>query len=471
MEETVQMLLDEGALVRDGVVELTRPLRELKIPPTVQAILSALIDRLPAAQKELLQTLAVIGKEQVLELIKRITAKNEQQLEPMLSELQVGEFIYEQPSLAGAEYTFKHALTLEVAYNSLLAERRRKIHAQTARAIEGLYPDRLEEHYVAIAHHYLLSDTGQKAFHYARLAAEQAAARAAYAEASSLIEAALKLLDVLPEDAERMRTELAMRSIEATLAFVLYGASSSRRESAIRRMGELGERLGEPEELIGGRIQLCLLHFTRGEAVRGLEVARRTLELMEGATDAGSLVDAHLTYGQVAYSCGMLRDAVSHFEIAVVNCARAERIASLAGFFYESAIRCHWATAEYLLGHVGEAAKLAADGLRRARESNHLFSLGHALAVGGGWLPGYPGPEAALALAEELITLSEENGFAEWLPWGRFYRGRALFEMGAIEGLTEMEAGIAGCQRMGGVPRLQYLIALRAQAIARIGRP
>jgi tetratricopeptide (TPR) repeat protein len=437
----------------------------------VRAILSARIDRLPAAQKELLQTLAVFGKEQPLELIKRITGKDEPQLEPILSGLQAGEFIYEQPSLSDSEYTFKHALTQEVAYNSLLAQRRRVLHEQAARATEALYADRLEEHYVAVAHHYLLSDSAQKAFHYARLAAEQAAARAAYAEASSLIEAALKLLDVLPEDAERMRTELAMRSIEATLAFVLYGASSNQRERAIRRMLELGELLGEPDELVGGRVQLCLLHFTRGEALRGLEVARRTLELIEGTTDAGLLVDAHLIYGQVAYSCGMLRDAASHFETAMVNCARAERIASVAGFFFESSIRCHLATAEYLLGRVGEAAKLAADGLRHARDSIHLFSLGHALAVGGGWLPGYPEPEALLALAEEVITLSEENGFAEWLPWGRFYSGRALFELGAIEGLTEMEAGIAGCQQMGGVPRLQYLIALRAEAIARTGRP
>jgi len=91
--------------------------------------------------------------------------------------------------------------------------------------------------------------------------------------------------------------------------------------------------------------------------------------------------------------------------------------------------------------------------------------------VGSLWLPGYGEPEAALAHADELITLSEENAFAEWLPWGRFFRGWALFKMGATEGLTEMEAGIAGCQRMGGVPRLQYLIALRAEAIARMGRP
>jgi len=472
MEESVQVLLDEGALVRNGQVKLTKPLRELKIPPTVQAILTARIDRLPAAEKELLQTLAVIGKEHTLDIIRAVTGKSDEQLEPMLSDLQLGEFIYEQPSLGGAEYTFKHALTQEVAYNSLLAQRRRRLHEQTARAIEGLYPERLEDHYAALAHDYLLSDNAPKAFHYARLAAEQAAARAAYSEASSLIEAALKLLDVLPEDAERMRTELAMRSIESLLAFVLYGASSNQRERAIRRTCELGERLGERDQLVGGRIHLSNLHYTRGEAVGGLEVARQTLELAEGVRDAGLLVDLQFSYGCLAHSCGRFREAVSRLEEAIGNCARADRSTGLWGLLYGSGIRCHAAHSVHLLGRVGDAAKLAAEGLRHARESNHLFSLGHALVVGGGWLLGYRRePEIALMHAEEVIALSEENGFAEWLPWGRFIRGWALFELGqAIEGLTEMEAGIAGCQRLGGVPRLQYLIALRAEAIARAGR-
>jgi predicted ATPase len=93
--------------------------------------------------------------------------------------LQLGEFVYEQPSLGGVEYTFKHALTQEVAYNSLLAHRRRQLHDQTARTLETLYPDRLEDHYSA-ARHYLLGDDARRAFQYAHLAAEQAASRAAY---------------------------------------------------------------------------------------------------------------------------------------------------------------------------------------------------------------------------------------------------------------------------------------------------
>ena len=108
MEETVQVLLDEGVLVRNGTVTLTRPLSELRIPPTVQVILASRIDRLPADEKDLLQTLAVMGKEFPLGLVKQVTGKSDDELERMLGDLQLGEFIYEQPALPDVEYSFKH---------------------------------------------------------------------------------------------------------------------------------------------------------------------------------------------------------------------------------------------------------------------------------------------------------------------------------------------------------------------------
>ena len=138
MEETVRALLEEGMLVRNGGLRLTRPLGDLRIPLTVQAMVSERIDRLLPGEKELLQTLAVIGKELDLELVKEVTGNSEAHIEPMLSKLQLGEFIYEEPSIAGPSYTFKHAVTQEVAYNSVLADRRRMIHEQTARSMEHL---------------------------------------------------------------------------------------------------------------------------------------------------------------------------------------------------------------------------------------------------------------------------------------------------------------------------------------------
>ncbi|MGH7842176.1 MAG: ATP-binding protein [Candidatus Binataceae bacterium] len=125
IEEMVQALFDEGALTRNGVVKVTRALSQLRLPPTVQGILAARIDRLSAEQKDLLQTLAVIGRESPLALIRKMSAVPETEVERILAELRAAEFIYEQPAATGVEYVFKHALTQEVAYNSLLIERRK----------------------------------------------------------------------------------------------------------------------------------------------------------------------------------------------------------------------------------------------------------------------------------------------------------------------------------------------------------
>jgi predicted ATPase len=147
MEETVQVLLDEGALVPDGAaVRLTQPLNTLKIPPTVQGILAARIDRLPTNPKDLLQALAVIGREFPLSLIRAVSTKTDDELSPLLNDLQLREFIYEQPAVGDTEYIFKHALTQEVAYNSVLIERRKQLHERIGAALETLYASSLDDH-------------------------------------------------------------------------------------------------------------------------------------------------------------------------------------------------------------------------------------------------------------------------------------------------------------------------------------
>ena len=206
MEETVQVLLDEGSLVRDGsVMRLTRPLGDLKIPPTVQGILAARIDRLPAEIKDLLQALAVIGREFSLSLIRAVVAKSDDELSGMLNDLQLGEFIYEQPAVGDIEYSFKHALTQEVAFGSVLNERRKELHRRTAAAIESLYAERLEDRYTELAHHYARAGDAAKAVKYMSLAGEQALNRSAFTEAVALLTAGLELLKTLPESPDARR--------------------------------------------------------------------------------------------------------------------------------------------------------------------------------------------------------------------------------------------------------------------------
>jgi class 3 adenylate cyclase/tetratricopeptide (TPR) repeat protein len=472
MEETVQVLLDEGALVRDGAAfRITKSLSELKIPPTVQAILAARIDRLPAREKDLLQAMAVIGKEFPVALVREVIKQPHDEINRMLNELQLAEFIYEQPAAGDLEYTFKHALTQQVAYNSVLVERRRLLHRTIGAAIESLYRDRLEDHYVDLAHHYSLSDDAAKAVEYLRLAAEQAVARSAYSEAAADLQAALALLDRLPEGSERARTELTLRITENTVALVLYGVSSLQHEQATQRLCDLADQLEENGLLLRGLVGLASIYFTHGEPLRALATGRRCLELAEPAPDGAALAYAAFEMACGAHAAGLLGEAASRYAEAMLHAEQANHRDLILPFATWSSAAIQRSNVLASMGRVTEAAKLAEEGLRYARESRHLFSLGLALTAKPRTHCFLREPEIALMHAEEAIALSDEHGFAEWIPWGRFNRGWALAALGRVaDGVAEMAEGIAGFERLGGVPWQRFSIALLAHGHARLGR-
>ena len=185
IEEIVQALFEEGVLTGKGQVKLARPFSQQSIPTTVHAMLAARIDRLPAEKKELLQTLAAIGREFPLRLAQQVAGCSESQLDAELAHLQSAEFVHEQPAPDDVEYIFKHALTHEVAYNSLLIEQRKRLAERTARATESLFADHLDDHLQDLAHHYGRSNNRVKAVEYLRRAGEQASLRGFYEELQS----------------------------------------------------------------------------------------------------------------------------------------------------------------------------------------------------------------------------------------------------------------------------------------------
>jgi predicted ATPase len=173
-------------------------------------MLTSRIDRLPADQKEL-RTLAVVGREFALDLVKQLVQKPEDKLDRLLFHLQVGEFIYEQPAFPESKYTFKHALTQEAAYNSLLIGRRKELHRHAAAAIEALYRERLDDHLSELARHYSQSGDTWKAVEYLHLAAQRAAGRLLYEETVNHLAKALELLNNLPDGVEHDRQELSLQ--------------------------------------------------------------------------------------------------------------------------------------------------------------------------------------------------------------------------------------------------------------------
>jgi predicted ATPase len=198
-EEAVRTLVEANSLVgARGAYRVTRSVTMLTLPATAQAVLAARIDRLALDDKRLLQAAAVIGKNIPLSVLHAVTDEGEQDVQAGIARLQAAEFLYEVGLFPDVEYTFKHALTHEVAYGTLLHARRRDLHARAVEAIERLYPDRLVEHVERIAHHAVQGELWEKATIALRDAANKAGARSAARTAAAYFEQALHALDHLP---------------------------------------------------------------------------------------------------------------------------------------------------------------------------------------------------------------------------------------------------------------------------------
>ena len=250
------MLFDQGVLARNGVVSIVKPLTSIQIPATVKGILAARIDKLASADKELLQSLAVIGKEFPMGLVRRVVGKTDDELTPMLSNLQTAEFIYEQPAFPENEYTFKHALTQEVAYDSVLMERRRSIHERTAAAVEATFADTLDDHLAGLAHHYSRSGNAPKAIEYLTRAADQARMRSAYNDAIGYAREALTLIATMPESRERDQEELKVLMLLTPLIVTTQGFSAQEMTRSLERAQEICRCSGETPEMFGVMFQL-----------------------------------------------------------------------------------------------------------------------------------------------------------------------------------------------------------------------
>ena len=225
MEEIVQSLFEQGALLRSGTVKLAKSLSSIQIPPTVQAVLASRIDRLPPREKDLLNTLAVIGKEFRFELVRQIAGKPDDELQRTLTNLQAAEFIYEQPAFPDVAYVFKHALSQQVAYGSALQEHRKVLHQRVARALEAQFPETAETEPELVAHHYTEGGLGAEAIPYWQRAGRRALARWANVEAIDHLKKGLELLGSSPSASEGSKRRFDSQRF--SLLFVLGEAQTA----------------------------------------------------------------------------------------------------------------------------------------------------------------------------------------------------------------------------------------------------
>ncbi len=297
LEESVRTLVETKALVGErGSYQLAQELPSIQVPATVQAVLAARIDRLPPEDKRLLQSASVIGENIPFALLQAVVEMPEEELHSHLSRLQAVEFLYETGLYPEIEYTFKHALTYQVAYNSLLVERRRTLHAKIMETIEVLYSDRLAEQVEWLAHHAFRGEIWEKAVTYLRQAGRRAAERWAHREAAAYFEQALEALEHLPQTRET--TEHAI-DIRLELRPSLFALGEPERTIRLLREAEtLAEALGDQHRLLRISSDMTAYFHQVGDHIHAIEIGERALSTATALGDFALQVQIRTRLGR-----------------------------------------------------------------------------------------------------------------------------------------------------------------------------
>jgi predicted ATPase len=445
LEEGVRMLVETKVLVGErGGYRLTRPLHALEVPATVTALLAARIDRLTPEEKAVLQAASVIGTDVPFELLQASVDLPPDLLRRHLVHLQSAEFLYETTIFPELEYTFKHALTHEVAYGSLLGDRRRALHARIVAIIERLHADRLSEHAEQLAHHAIRGELWGPAVTYLHGAGTKAFGRSANAEAITYFTQGLDLAAKLPPTREQMRQELRLLlalgpALQATQGF--GGADVERTYARARR---LCEELGAPIELFQALWGLWLHTAGRGKFDAARRIAEELLAVAERLGDRTLLLEAHHAMLPSTLWTGEPDLTRRHGEHGMALYDR-ERHRSLAFLYggHDPGVCCrmHSGLALWILGYPGAALEQGRAGLALARELSHPLSIVNALPFAGIVHQLRGDVEATRELAGLVIALSTEHGFQQWLAFGRVLEGWLQAEQGSGD------AAIAGLRR------------------------
>ena len=378
LEESVRTLVETQVLVGErGAYRVAKTPDTWQIPVTVQAILAARIDRLAPEDKRLLQAAAVIGKDVPFMLLQAIADVPEDNLRRALPHLQAAEFLYETSLFPDLEYTFKHALTHEVAYGSLLQERRRAQHARIVEAIERLYPDRLAEHIEPLAYHAVRGEAWEKAVTYLRQAGVKAAGRSAFRQAAAAYEEALGLLPRLPES--RFALEHAV-DLRTDLRDVLTPLGESQRLlpellAAVPIAERLQDRWRQVHVASGLVNTLIGLSDYRRSVTEGI----RALALADGLEDA--VLRAQLGY-RLGASYHMLGDfprAIAILRDGVTLSAGEHLYARPGAATLPSVMARVWlALSQAETGSFAESLAMADEAMQIATAADHPFSLSFA---------------------------------------------------------------------------------------------
>jgi class 3 adenylate cyclase len=468
LEESVRTLVETKVLVGErGAYRLAKAAQSLQIPATAKSILAARIDRLAPEDKRLLQAAAVIGKDVPFTLLQAIAGEPEAVLRRGVSALQAAEFLYESRLFPDLEYTFRHALTQQVAYESPLTARRQALHEAAGRALETLYADRLDQAYDRLAYHYSKTDNASKAVEYLSRFAEKTAAIDAHAEAVTTLEDARFHAEHLPaEEQDRRLVELVIREAHS-LHFL------GRRQEIVALLllhRDRLERLQEPSLAGQYHFWLGFAHAWLGHRAEAAQSLGRGLEEATRSGEEALMGRVHRALAiECVYSGRPLDEAVAHGRQAVSLLERTEDRFWLSQALFALSYSCYY-TGDFDAA-LEAAARLHALGgatsSRRAR-ANAETMTGLSCATRGDGEAGVKACERALELSpdpfetafvlavlgkacveggdlaravpalEQAVQLGDEVRSRQYAAWFRAMLGEAYLLSGQLDKAREV---------------------------------
>jgi predicted ATPase len=475
IEEGVRTLVETKVLQGDrGSYRLLKSLEAIEVPATVKALLAARIDRLRPEEKAVLQAAAVIGTDVPFEILRAIADIPSEELRRHLAQLQSAEFLYEIKIFPDIEYTFKHALTHEVAYASLLQSRRRELHARIVDAIEQLYADRLTEHVERLAQHAVRGQLWDRAIRYLQGAGTKAVMRSANAEAFAYFTQALDVVRRLPSTREQMRQEMQLLLALGQALQAAKGFGASEAEKAYSRARALCEQVGEPSELFQALWGLWIHAFGRGRFGPAHRIAEELLAVAEPLGDPALLLEAHHAMWPTMLFRGKLEASRRHVErgLALYDRDQHRSHAFLYGG-HDPNVCCQAfaGVTAWLLGYPARALASNRAALALARELAHQYTVTLALywAATTHQLRRDVGPTRELA--ETVIALSSDHGFQQWRVSGTILAGWAQAEQESREtGIAQLRQGIEEYRALGTEIFVPYSFSLLAGAHLKHGQ-
>jgi predicted ATPase len=461
--------------------ELTRAVTEhtdlrtaVTVPDTVQGVLTARLDRLPSPDRQLVQAASVLGRHVSVPLLRALVPDvPDAEFRLALAQLQVSEFLLETSVAPVPVVSFKHALTQDVAYQSLLPERRRALHAAAAAAIEQHLPDVAARTPEVLAHHYTEAALPQQAIGFWLRAGQLAVTRSANTEAVSHLRKGLALLADLPESPERLQTELVLLLTMATPLMMIQGYGAAEAAEAFERAQALCDLFGHSPHLFPALFGLWRFHLVRANHRHADDLADQLCAIAASSDDAVLTVGAGFAKGLSQLYLGRPAEAQRHLEIVVQKYEPSQQPAHLAMLGQDAGMAslAHSTWALWLQGRPEVALTAARDALRMAREAQHPFGIAvalHFLSL----LHQFRGEHAeAKQIAEDLLVLAREHQFPFWIGLGQMTHGGALVGLGEIgPGCDEIRGTLTAYQASGALVGCPYYLGVLARAQMTQGR-